>query len=88
MGESLSAAKPAKMYTVTIHSGQDTGSKSDVFLAHNYKSVLIQRDKEVTLSEHFMDALKGTVIETEVKGADGVVRHIKIPTYSYTAQAI
>lgn len=82
------AAKPVKMYTVTIHSGPDSGTKSDVFLAHNYKSVLIQRDKEVTLNEHFMNVLKDTVIETEVKGPDGVVRHIKIPTYSYTSQAI
>lgn len=82
------AAKPLKMYKLTIHSGQDVGSKSDVFLALNYEGIQIQRDKEVIISEDLLGVLKGTVIETTVKGEDRIVRNIKIPTYSYSSQAI
>lgn len=75
-----------KMYKVTIHSGEDKGDKDDVFLAHNAKSMLIQRDKEVVIPETFLECLKHSVIETTIKGEDGVVRPIKIPRFSYNVE--
>jgi hypothetical protein len=30
---------------VTIHTGEDKGDKGDVFLSHNFRPILIQRDK-------------------------------------------
>lgn len=80
--------KPAKkpkhtMYKLTIHSGSEKGDQGDVFLGHNGVSFLIQRDKEVTVDERVIDCLKGAVIHTTAKGEDGVLREVKIPTYSY-----
>lgn len=72
-----------KMYKVTIHSGEDDGDKGDVFLCHNNKSILIQRDKEVTLSEYYVECLKHSVIETMVRENGGVERPIKIPRFAY-----
>lgn len=72
-----------KMYKVTIHSGEDLGDKGDVFLSHNNKSILIQRDKEVTISEYFIECLKHSVIETKVRGDDGADRLVKIPRFSF-----
>lgn len=71
-----------KMYKVTIHSGEDEGDKGDVFLSHNNKSILIQRDKEVTISEYFVECLKHSVIETMVREG-GVERPVKIPRFAY-----
>ena len=78
--------KPLKMYKVTIHSGADKGDKGEVFLGHNYVGMLIQRDKEVIINEYYLNTLKHTTIETQIKGEDGIVRDIKIPTYSYTVE--
>ena len=72
-----------KMFKVTIHSGEDEGDKGDVFLCHNNKSILIQRDKEVTISEHYVECLKHSVIETMVRESGGVERPVKIPRFSY-----
>lgn len=76
-------AEALKMYKVTIHSGEDKGDKGDVFLGHNFKTLLIQRDKEVTINENFLEILQHTNIETTVKDESGNVRAIKIPRYSY-----
>ncbi len=75
--------KKLKMYKVTIHSGEDKGDKGDVFLSHNYKSVLIQRDKEVTVSEFILECLQNSTIDTVVKGEDGKERSVRIPRFSY-----
>lgn len=77
------SANPLNMYKVTIHSGEDLGDKGDVFLSHNNKSILIQRDKEVTISEYFLECLKHSVIETKVRGEDGADRLVKIPRFSF-----
>lgn len=72
-----------KMYKVTIHSGEDKGDKTDVFLSHNNKSILIQRDKEVTISENYVECLNHSTIETKVRGEDGAERLVKIPRFAY-----
>lgn len=87
--EKTEAAKPVKpaalkMFKVTINSGEDKGDKGDVVLAHNFKQILIQRDKEVTISEHYLETLKHTVIETVVKDENGKEMPIRIPRYSYS----
>lgn len=79
----VEAPEGLKMYKVTIHSGEDEGDKGDVFLSHNNKSILIQRDKEVTISEHYVECLKHSVIETMVRESGGVERPVKIPRFSY-----
>ena len=81
--EPVKASAKPKMFKLTINSGEDKGDKGDVFLAHNHKSVLIQRDQEVTVSEHFIECLKNSTIETALKGEDGVERTVKIPRFSY-----
>ena len=82
-------AKPAKaaapkMFKVTVHSGEDKGEKGDVFLAHNFKTLLIQRDQEVTIAEPFLECLKHTVIETVVKDENGKERSVKMPRFSFS----
>ena len=72
-----------KMYKVMIHSGEDKGDKGDVFLSHNHKSILIQRDQEVTISENYVECLNHSTIETMVKGEDGKERAVKIPRYAF-----
>ena len=81
--EVVEPAKPLKMFKVTIHSGENEGDKGDVFLSHNNKSILIQRDKEVTISEYFIECLKHSTIETVVRGEDGADRQISIPRFAY-----
>jgi hypothetical protein len=75
-----------KQYKVTIHSGEDKADKGDVFLSHNFKSLLIQRDQEVTIGEHFLEVLKHSTIETTVKDDKGNERAIKVPRFSYSVQ--
>ena len=72
-----------KMFKLTIHSGEDIGDKGDVFIGHNAKSFLIQRDQEVTVPEFIIDCLKDTVIETNIRDKDGKDRLVKIPRFSY-----
>lgn len=79
------AAAP-KMYRVTINSGEDKGDKGDVFLSHNYKPILIKRDEPVVISEHYLDVLKHSVIETFIKGEDGKEHPVRIPRYSYNVE--
>ena len=86
MAEAQPAAKAPerRKVKVTIHGGSEPGQQGDVFLAHNFKPYLIKRDEEVIITEEVLECLKHSMIETEVKGEDGVRRIIKIPTYSYT----
>lgn len=81
------AAKPKK-YKVVIHSGEDKGEKGDVVLAHNFKQILIQRDKEVQIDERFLEVLKHSVIETTVKDDGGKEQPVRIPRFSYSVEAL
>lgn len=82
MAEEKKTAEAVKKFKVTIRSGEDKADKGDVFIAHNYRGILIQRDKEVVIDEHYVNALKASMIHTTVK-EDGVDRAIQIPRYSY-----
>jgi hypothetical protein len=73
-----------KKYRVTIHSGEDKGDKGDVVLIHNFKQIMIQRDKEVVIDERYVGVLNDSVIHTVAKGEDGVERAIRIPRFSCT----
>lgn len=76
--------KKATKVKVTIYSGEDAGDKGDVFLAHNFRSVLIQRDQEVEIDECYLDILKNTVVETTVKDKDsGKESVVRIPRFAY-----
>lgn len=79
-------APKAKAFRVTVHSGEDKGDKGDVFLSHNYKPILIQRDQPVVLDERYVDVLKHSVIETIIKGEDGKEHPVRIPRYSYSVE--
>lgn len=82
-------AKPARKYKITIHSGEDKGDKGDVFLSHNYKTLLIQRDKEVVIDERYLNVLKGTMIETFVKDPEtGKESAVRIPRFSYNVEPV
>lgn len=82
MAEEKKAAEAVKKFKVKIHSGQDEADKGDVFLAHNYRGILIQRDQEVVIEEHYVNALKASMIHTTLK-KDGKEEAITIPRYSY-----
>lgn len=81
--EVVESVKPLKMFKVTIHSGEDEGDKGDVFLSHNNKSILIQRDKEVVISEYFVECLNHSMIETVTRENGGDERPVKIPRFAY-----
>ena len=83
--EKEKAASAPKMFKVTIHSGEDATDKGDVPLVHNFKQILIQRDKEVTISEAFLECLKHAVVETTIKAEDGTERPVRIPRFAYSA---
>lgn len=76
-----------KKVKVTIHSGEDKGDKGDVVLAHNYRQILIQRDKEVELDEHFLEVLKHSVIETTVKNEAGDETQVRVPRFAFSVGA-
>lgn len=78
-------AVAVKQFKVTIHSGEDKGDKGDVVLAHNFKQILIQRDQEVTINEHFLEALKHSTIDTTIRD-EGKERAIRIPRFSFSVQ--
>ena len=80
--------KPApvpKMFKVTIYSGEDATDKGDVPLVHNFKQILIQRDKEVTISEAYVECLKHAVVDTTIKAEDGTERQVRIPRFAFSA---
>lgn len=87
----------SKKFKVIIYSGADEGDKGDVFLAHNYRSVLIKRDEEVEIDEVFVkECLENSVIETALRDAsgkpilkeDGTEKTVKTPRFSYKAEPI
>jgi hypothetical protein len=80
-------AEAPKKYRVTIHSGQDEADKGDVFLAHNFRGIQIQRDKEVVIDEHYLNALKQSMIHTTIK-EDGVVRNVTVPRFSFNVEPV
>lgn len=80
-----SRKEAVKQYKVTIHSGEDKADKGDVVLAHNFKQILIKRDEEVTIGEHFLEALKHSTIDTTIRD-EGKERAVKIPRFSYSVQ--
>jgi len=86
MSEDAKQAKP-KMFKVTIHSGEDKGDKGDVVLVHNYRQILIQRDKEVTINENFLGVLKDSVITTTAKNEKNEDVPVRIPRFSFSVEA-
>lgn len=87
MGKPVEKAKKqdAKKVKLVIHSGEDAADKGDVVLVHNFRQIQIQRDKEVVVDECFLEVLKHSTIETNVKGEDGVVRHVRVARYAFSA---
>lgn len=81
-------AKAMKKYKVTIHTAEGDSDKGDVVLVHNYRQVQIQRDQEVILDETYLDVLKHTVVNTHTKNDKGEVVPVRIPRYSYSAEAV
>lgn len=76
--------KAAKKIKITIHSDADGGDKGDVILVHNYQQVQIMRNKEVEIDEKYLECLKGSMIQTLVKGEDDKMHPVQVPRYSYT----
>lgn len=79
--------KKTKKVKITIHSGEDKGDKGDVPLVHNYRQILIQRDHEVEVDEHFLEVLKHSVIETTVKSEKGEETTVRVPRFAYSVGA-
>lgn len=77
-----------KTYKVIIHSGEDRGDKGDVVLAHNFRQVLIQRDKEVVIEECFLNCLKHSTIDTFTIGENKQIIPVKIPRFSYSVEPV
>jgi hypothetical protein len=65
------AKEELKMYKVTINSGESESDKGDVTLVHNYKQITIQRDKEVEISENYVNILKDAVVVTAIRDENG-----------------
>jgi hypothetical protein len=84
--EQVKEAKPkaAKKVKITIYSDADGGDKGDVILVHNFNQIQIMRNKEVEIDEKFIDCLKGSMIQTLVKGEDDKMHPVSVPRYSYT----
>lgn len=83
------AKKPElKKYKVIIHSGEDKGDKGDVVLAHNFRQVLIQRDKEVVIDENLINCLKHSTIDTFTIGENKEIIPVKIPRFSYSVEPV
>lgn len=76
--------KAAKKVKITIHSDADGGDKGDVILVHNFNQIQIMRNKEVEIDEKFIDCLKGSMIQTMVKGEDDKMHPVSVPRYAYT----
>ena len=77
-----------KQYRVTIHTGEDNGDKGDVVLVHNYKQILIKRDHEVVIGEHYLDVLKNSVVHTTAKNEAGEVIPVRIPRFSFSHEPV
>jgi hypothetical protein len=73
----------SKKVRLTIASGEADADKGDVVLAHNFKQILIQRDKEVVVDDVFVEVLKHATIESTVKDDNGVLRTAKVPRFAF-----
>lgn len=82
------AKAEAKKVRLTIASGEADSDKGDVVLAHNYKQILIQRDKEVIVDEVFVEVLKHATVESTVKDETGAFRSAKVPRFSFSVEPV
>ena len=82
--EVLKAKPEVKRYKVIIHSGEEKAEKADVPLVHNYNQILIQRDKEVVINEHFLEVLRNSVITTFIKNDEKQDVEVRIPRFSFS----
>jgi lipopolysaccharide biosynthesis regulator YciM len=82
--EAKAAKAEQKKVRVIIHSGESDADKGDVPLAHNYRQILIQRDKEVLVDEVFLEVLKHATMQTTFKDENGVMRTATVPRFSFT----
>lgn len=85
--KSAKKAEPKKV-KLTISSGEADSEKGDVVLAHNYKQILIQRDKPVVVDEVYVEVLKHATIETTTKDENGVVRSAKIARFAFQVEPV
>lgn len=86
-GAKKEAAKPVKKVRVTIHAGGDQEEdKADVVLVHNYNQIVIQRNKEVLIPEHFVEVLENAAIDTTTQDENGVKSGIRIPRFAFTVK--
>lgn len=87
IGKTAKVAKAGKKVRVTIHSGGDSEEeKGDVVLVHNYRQIQIQRNKEVLISEEFLEVLKHAAIDTTSVNNQGEKTGGKTPRFSYTVE--
>lgn len=70
-----------KQYTITFH-----GEGPDVFLGWNGKNRLYKRGMKAPIDQRFVDVLKSTLIETNIRGEDGKMIPIQVPRFSYTLE--
>jgi len=81
--------KPTKVkqYKITINSEADVkGGGGDVFIGWNGRQNLYKRDVECPIDQNFLDVLKATVIETKIEGADGTMRSVRVPRFTYSVE--
>lgn len=77
-----------KKVRLTINSGEADAEKGDVFLSHNYKQILIQRDQEVVVDEKYVSVLKDAVVKSVFKDENGVERSTSVPRFSYSVAPV
>jgi hypothetical protein len=74
---------PLKLYKITFH-----GEGGDVEVGHNFKLNLYKRNVETTIDENFLGVVRDAVITTVVEDGDGNKKHVRIPQFNYTVEAI
>lgn len=79
----MSEKKALKKYKITFH-----GDGPDVMIGHNGVLNVYKRNEECVIDENFLGVLKDAVIDTFVQDEDGKRRHIRIPTYQYSVEAL
>jgi len=72
-----------KKFKLTIHAEPEGGDKGDVVIGHNYSLVQIKRGVAVVVDEGIIDALKATLIETQIQSEDGKMYPVQVPRYNY-----
>lgn len=78
--------KAPKKYKVTVHTSES--EKGDVVIGHNFRLITIKRDVEVEIDECYVNALKGSVIETFIEDENGKRRAVTIPRYAFSATPV